>query len=213
MPNHYPFSLQPLSYGCGGLAPCLNRETVCNHYEHRHQQLCQQSQSEFASLSCCYQSWTLEQLLTPGLTGFRRKSAARLCVNPGGVYNHNLYWSSMTSCGSGYPLGELGKRIVQQYQTFAQFRQQFQASAMAVFGSGWTWLAVDADDRLHMINTANQEVLPLQRFQPLLIVDLWEHAYYLQYQYNRERYLDNWWRLVNWRFAESQYQASKAIWA
>ena len=159
-----------------------------------------------------YQSWTLEQLLTEA-DRLPEEIGGKALRNAGGVYNHNLYWSSMTSCGSGYPLGELGKRIVQQYQTFAQFRQQFQASAMAVFGSGWTWLAVDADDRLHMINTANQEVLPLQRFQPLLIVDLWEHAYYLQYQYNRERYLDNWWRLVNWRFAESQYQASKAIWA
>lgn len=82
---------------------------------------------------------------------------------------------------------------------------------MSVFGSGWTWLAVDAAGTLHISSTANQEVLPLQQFQPLLILDLWEHAYYLQYRYNRQRYLDNWWHLVNWRFAEEQYQAGKAI--
>lgn len=210
MPNHYPFPLQPLPYGCGGLAPCLNRETVCNHYEHHHRNYVNNLNQLLLSYPA-YQSWTLEQFLTEA-DQLPEEIRIQVLRNAGGVYNHNLYWNSMTPRGSGYPLGELGKAIVQQYQSFALFQQQFQTSAMSVFGSGWTWLAVDAAGTLHIRNTANQEVLPLQQFQPLLILDLWEHAYYLQYRYNRERYLENWWHLVNWRFGESQYQASKAIW-
>lgn len=209
MSNQYPFPLQPLPYGCGGFGAMLNRETVCNHYEHHHRNYVN-NLNQLLLPYPAYQSWTLEQILT-NADQLPEEIRIKVLRNAGGVYNHNLYWRSMTPCGSGYPLGEVGKAIVQQYQSFAQFQQQFQVSAMSVFGSGWTWLAVDAAGTLHISSTANQEVLPLQQFQPLLILDLWEHAYYLQYRYNQQRYLDNWWHLVNWRFAEEQYQAGKAI--
>ena len=78
---------------------------------------------------------------------------------------------------------------------------------MDVFGSGWTWLVSDANGNLDIINTANQETPLAQRLIPIINLDLWEHSYYLQYQYDRSSYIDNWWHLVDWHYAESQYQS------
>ena len=208
MHNCYPFSLQPLPYACNGLAPCLNRETVCNHYEHHHRNYVNNLNQALLRYPA-YQSWTLEQLLTDGEC-LPEEIRIKVLRNAGGVYNHNLYWNSMTPRSSGCPMGTLGRAIHEQYQSFALFQQQFQTSAAAVFGSGWLWLAVDGDDTLQICHTANQDVLDLQQFQPLLVLDLWEHAYYLQYRYNRERYTENWWHLVNRQFAENQYQNRSA---
>ena len=144
MHNCYPFSLQPLPYACNGLAPCLNRETVCNHYEHHHRNYVNNLNQALLRYPA-YQSWTLEQLLTDGEC-LPEEIRTKVLRNAGGVYNHNLYWNSMTPRSSGCPMGTLGRAIHEQYQSFALFQQQFQTSAAAVFGSGWLWLAVDGDD-------------------------------------------------------------------
>lgn len=205
MQNYYPFPLQPLPYCCSGLAPCLNRETVCNHYEHHHRNYVNQLNQALLPYPA-YQNWSLEQLLIDW-KALPEAIGVQVLRNAGGVYNHNLYWNSMTPCGTDTPLGTLGKAISEQYHSFTLFRQQFQTSAIAIFGSGWTWLVVDGNGTLQIINTANQEVPDLRQLQPLLVLDLWEHAYYLQYRSNRQRYLEHWWHLVNWRFAEDRYQS------
>lgn len=203
MNHHYPFALQNLPYPYPALQPYLSGETVCNHYEHHHRTYVNRLNQLLLPYPE-YHSWTLEELLTNAddLPAEIRTSVQN---NAGGVYNHNLYWNSMTSCGHGCPVGELAKAINRQYMSFAMFQQQFHNSAMAVFGSGWTWLVAEDDDVLRIVNTANQQVPDLQNVTPLLVLDVWEHAYYLQYRYNRERYIDNWWPIVNWNGAECRY--------
>ena len=206
MNSHYPFALQPLPYGWSGLQPCLSADVVCNHYEHHHRHYVNRL-NQLLQPYPTYQDWTLEQLLTDCQT-LPEEIRSAVLFNAGGVYNHNLYWCSMAPCRYTSPTGALAKAIACQYGSFQLFQQQFKASAMALTGSGWTWLAADCDGSLSIQNTANQQVPDLNVLTPLLVVDLWEHAYYLQYRSNRERYLDNWWYLTNWGFADSQYRQS-----
>ena len=204
MNTHYPFVLQPLPYGMQALQPCLSRETVCVHYEHHH---CTYV-SRLNQLLLPYpqfHDWTLPQLLV-NAAELPAEIRSGVLTNAGGVFNHNLYWQSMTPCGHCQAVGTLAQAINQQYGSFALFRQQFQNSAMAISGSGWMWLLTDADGTLSIENTANQQVPDITRLTPLLVLDVWEHAYYLQYRYNRERYIENWWNLVNWRQASQWYE-------
>lgn len=205
MSAHYPFQLQPLPYTYNGLAPCINRETVCNHYEHHHWTYVR-NLNELLQPYPDFHRWSLEQLLTNG-NQLPEQIHAKVLSNAGGVYNHNLYWNSMTCCCGHYsPLGNLARQMNLQYGSFESFQQQWKASAMAISGSGWTWLVSNPDGVLEILNTANQQVPDLTQLRPIINLDIWEHAYYLQYQYRRDRYIDNWWCLVNWRFAEEQYQ-------
>lgn len=204
MNTHYPFSLQPLPYSFHALQPFLNRETVCNHYEHHHRNYVNRLNQLLLPYPS-FHSWTLEQLLTESAQ-LPAEIRSGVLNNAGGVYNHNLYWNSMTPHGHCYPVGTLAQAINRQYSSFAIFQQQFKNNAMAITGSGWTWLIADGDGELTIINTANQQVPDLQQVIPLLVLDIWEHAHYLQYRYNRERYIENWWNLVNWNHADALYR-------
>lgn len=204
MNPHYPFSLRPLPYSYHALQPCLSRETVCNHYEHHHRTYVNRLNQILLPYPA-FHGCSLEELLDCSVE-LPPEIRTGVQTNAGGVYNHNLYWNSMTPCGHGCPVGALAQAIQHQYSSFAMFQQQFQSSALSISGSGWTWLTSDTDGSLTILNTANQQVPDLQQMRPLLVLDVWEHAYYLQYRYNRQRYIENWWNLVNWRYADAMYQ-------
>lgn len=204
MNTHYPFALQPLPYSFHALQPFLTRETVCNHYEHHHRNYVNRLNQLLLPYPA-FHSWTLEQLLTEA-SQLPAEIRSGVLNNAGGVYNHNLYWNSMTPHSHCSPAGTLAQAINRQYSSFAMFQQQFKNSAMAITGSGWTWLLAGNDGELTIFNTANQQVPDLQQLIPLLVLDVWEHAHYLQYRYNRERYIENWWNLVNWDRADMLYR-------
>ena len=205
MSNCYPFVLEPLPYAYDALEPYISAETVRIHYEHHHQNYVNKLNQVLARYPY-YQTWYLEKLLTHIKSlPFEIRTAVQ--NNGGGDYNHNVYWSSMTPCSNYFPTGSLAQAINRYYGSFAFFQQQFKTCAMDVFGSGWTWLVTDSSGNLDIINTANQDTPLPQRLTPIINLDIWEHAYYLQYQYDRSAYIDNWWHLVDWAYAEEQYQS------
>lgn len=115
----------------------------------------------------------------------------------GGHYNHSLFWQWMSPDGGGEPTGDLANKLVAQYGSFQGFVDEFSAKSLAVFGSGWCWLMPD----MSITTTANQDT-PIMNGspEPLLGLDVWEHAYYLDYKNKRDDYVNAWWNVVNWEF-------------
>jgi len=120
----------------------------------------------------------------------------------GGHYNHSLFWKVMSPTGGGEPSGPLGEALVATYGSYQAFVDEFTAKALAVFGSGWAWLQPD----LSIVTTSNQDV-PLMNGEPepILGLDVWEHAYYLDYKNKRDDYVAAWWNVVDWDFAADRY--------
>ena len=127
--------------------------------------------------------------------------------NGGGFYNHNLFWNYMTPGGGGEPTGAVGEAIVGTFGSYDNFKTQFSAAAAKQFGSGWAWLVVDANGKLAVTSTANQDN-PISNGQsPILGVDVWEHAYYLKYQNKRPDYVAAFYNVINWNFVNEQLKA------
>ena len=115
----------------------------------------------------------------------------------GGHANHSLFWKTMGPNGGGIATGDIATAINQDFGNFEKFKEKFSASATTVFGSGWTWLVV-VDGKLEIQNTLNQ-ASPLNKgHKPVLVIDVWEHAYYLKFQNRRPEWIESWWNLINW---------------
>ncbi|MDT8375095.1 MAG: superoxide dismutase, partial [Bacteroidales bacterium] len=122
----------------------------------------------------------------------------------GGHYNHSLFWHMMGPNG-GKKQGPLFDEIVKRYKNFDAFVELFETTAKTRFGSGWAWLALNKQGDLELFSTANQDATLLQQAQPILGLDVWEHAYYLHYQNRRPDYIKAWWNVVNWDFVQERY--------
>jgi Fe-Mn family superoxide dismutase len=121
----------------------------------------------------------------------------------GGHYNHSLFWQWMSPDGGGEPTGELAQMITERYGSYQGFVDEFTAKSLGVFGSGWAWLQPD----LEIITTANQDTPIMQGLEaPLLGLDVWEHAYYLDYKNKRDDYVKAWWNVVNWDTVQQRYE-------
>jgi Fe-Mn family superoxide dismutase len=128
--------------------------------------------------------------------------------NGGGHANHSLFWQIMGPGKGGEPKGELAEAIKSTFGGFAQFQEKFAAAAAGRFGSGWAWLAVDSG-KLEITSTANQDTPRSDGKQPILGLDVWEHAYYLKYQNRRPDYIKAWWSVVNWDKVGELYASAK----
>lgn len=125
--------------------------------------------------------------------------------NGGGHYNHSLFWQWMSPDGGGEPSGELAGRLAERYGSFQGFVDEFTTKSLGVFGSGWAWLQPD----LEITTTPNQDTPLMQGGEaPLLGLDVWEHAYYLDYKNKRDDYVKAWWNVVNWEFVQQRFEAS-----
>lgn len=143
---------------------------------------------------------TLEQLLA-NLNTLPAEVQMAVRNQGGGHYNHSLFWQWMSPDGGGEPSGEVAEMITKKYGSFQAFVDEFNAKALAVFGSGWAWLQPD----MTIITTANQDTPIMQGLdEPLLGLDVWEHAYYLDYKNKRDDYVKAWWNVVNWEFVASR---------
>ena len=118
--------------------------------------------------------------------------------NGGGHYNHTLFWPSMSADGGGIPSGDLAAAIDSTFNDFESFKAEFSAAAATRFGSGWAWLSIDTNNNLIVSSTANQDNPISEGLSPILGLDVWEHAYYLNYQNLRPDYISAWWNIVNW---------------
>lgn len=129
--------------------------------------------------------------------------------NGGGHANHMLFWNIMAPGTGGAPKGSLAKEIDKIFGSFDKFQTEFTNAALTRFGSGWAWLGLDENGRLHVGSTANQDSPYLLGHAPILGLDVWEHAYYLKYQNRRPEYVKAWWNVVNWDMAAELYEQAK----
>jgi superoxide dismutase, Fe-Mn family len=127
----------------------------------------------------------------------------------GGTYNHNLFWVFMSPKGGGEPKGALAKAIEAAFGNYTTFKENFEKAANTRFGSGWAWLSVKQGGGLVVSSTANQDSPLSEGLQPILGIDVWEHAYYLKYQNRRPEYVTNWWNVVNWEEVARRFDSLK----
>jgi len=203
--NHYPFALEPLPYDNTALSCAIDPETVRIHHDLHLKTYVDNLNAALAPLTD-FHSTPLEQLLT---CNDKLPEASRLVVwnNGGGVYNHNLYFSLLCPEAPSMPQA-LADGLTQSFGSVDSFKEAMKAAALSQFGSGYAWLVFD-QGKLAIIKTANQDT-PLPTGQkPLLLIDVWEHAYYLRYQNRRAEYLDTIWNIINWNEVGRLYDQAR----
>ncbi|MEY2625940.1 MAG: hypothetical protein RL412_1715 [Pseudomonadota bacterium] len=207
------FSLAPLPYSYDALAPAIDEQTMRIHHG-RHHQAYVDNLNKAVAAAPALAGLSLETLMAQ-----ISKAGDAVRNNGGGHWNHTFFWQSMTRPGQGgSPSPELLAAINRDFGSLDQFKAAFKAAGLGRFGSGWAWLIVTTNGKLKITSTPNQDNplmdIVADRGQPILGNDVWEHAYYLQYQNRRGDYLDAWWQVVDWstisrRYADAQKDTQK----
>lgn len=182
--------LAPLPYDRAALAPHLSAETLDHHHGRHQRELVERLNARIAGTE--FAELGLEDLL--------RRTQGSVFQHASEVWNHAFYWRGLRARGGGEPGGALGERLARSFGDFARFKADFERMALAVFGSGWVWLVQRPDGALALVSTGNAGSPLTGDDTPLLACDLWEHAYYIDYRGDRMRYLEAFWKLVNWEF-------------
>jgi superoxide dismutase, Fe-Mn family len=190
------FSLPELPYGYDALEPHIDARTMEIHHTKHHQ-------TYVSNLNAALEkhpnlgSGSIEELMRNfDSVPSDIKTAVR--NNGGGHANHSLFWEIMGPDGGGEPGGEVGEQIRSAFGDFSSFREKFAAAAKGRFGSGWAWLVAGSGGGVEITDTPNQDTPLMEGKTPILGLDVWEHAYYLNYQNRRPDYIDAWWNVVNW---------------
>jgi superoxide dismutase, Fe-Mn family len=189
------FSLPPLPYDKTALAPHISAETLEFHHDKHHQAYVTNLNKALEGKPEASPSQSLEDIIRSSAEGPIFNNAAQ-------VWNHTFYWHSMKAAGGGQPTGDLADAIKRDFGSFEKFAESFTAAATTQFGSGWAWLVLGKDKKLAVTKTSNAD-LPMQHGQTaLLTIDVWEHAYYIDYRNARPKYIETFLgHLVNWDFA------------
>jgi superoxide dismutase, Fe-Mn family len=196
------FTLPDLPYDYDQLGKYISADIMKLHHDKHHQAYVDKLNKAIDSAPALRER-PLESLLTD-LSSLPESVQVAVRNNGGGHYNHSLFWQWMSPDGGGEPKGELAEKLAEKYGNYQGFVDEFTAKSLAVFGSGWAWLQPD----LSIITTPNQDVPIMQGMEaPLLGLDVWEHAYYLDYKNKRDDYVKAWWNVVNWDFVEERYQS------
>ena len=188
--------LPPLPYAMNALAPSISQETFEFHYGKHHKAYVDklnelQEGTEFAAL-------TLEDII--------KKASGPIYNNAAQIWNHTFFWNCMTPNGGGEPTGALAAAINAKWGSYAAFKEAFVKSAVGNFGSGWTWLVKKADGSVDIVNTGAAGTPLTTADKALLTVDVWEHAYYIDYRNLRQKFVETFLsNLVNWKFAEANF--------
>ncbi len=200
----YPFVVRPLPYEYDALVPVLDAETLTFHHDKHYKTYVDNLNSALSDYPEL-QKKSLAELLSH-ISALPAAIQTAVRNNGGGVYNHELYFDSMREPAGQEPSGALAEAIERDFGSYRQWKEQMKQAAVGKFGSGWAWLVSDKDGRLSIVQTANQDVPDLEDYVPILLVDVWEHAYYLQYQNRRADYVESWFGLINWRKAGKRYE-------
>lgn len=203
MSNHYPFELQELPYPTNALEPFIDEETVIIHHT-KHQKKYVDTLNKVLDPYTQYHSWSLEKLLRD-YRCLPSKIQNDVKNNAGGVYNHNIYFNLMSNLESK-PSGMLLQAIKSQFGSVEALKEKLKQEALSQFGSGYAWLAVNNSSNLSIEKTSNQDSIISKNLYPVLVVDVWEHAYYLKYQNRRDEYFDNWFKLIDWNKSLEAYK-------
>lgn len=198
------FVLEPLPYAYDALEPFIDKQTIEIHYQKHHRAYVNNLNKAVAEIN------NNKSLLD--LFNEIDRLPVTIRNNAGGHYNHTLYWKLMKPNGGGAPIGKLAEAINANFNSFDDFKKQFAQSALNRFGSGWVWLVKNTDNKLKITTTANQDnpLMNLEEIEikgnPILALDVWEHAYYLKYQNSRADYISSWWNVINWQTAEEFFR-------
>lgn len=189
------FELPALPYAKDALAPHISAETIEYHYGKHHKAYVDKLNAALPGSE--FEGKSLEDII--------KSSNGGVFNNAAQVWNHTFYWNCLSPNGGGEATGAIADAINAAFGSFDKFKEEFTNAAATNFGSGWTWLVKKADGSVAIVNTSNAETpLTDSSVTPVLTVDVWEHAYYVDYRNARPSYLDAFWNLVNWDFVNSQ---------
>lgn len=189
------FELPVLPYDKNALEPHISAETLEYHYGRHHQAYVNKLNELIDGTADAGKS--LEEIIKSSSDGLFNQAAQ--------VWNHTFYWHCLAPNGGGEPTGPLAEAINATFGSFDRFKETFSASAVANFGSGWTWLIKTEDGGVDIVNTSNADTPIAHDRVPLMTIDVWEHAYYIDYRNARPKYLENVWNLVNWDFVAQNF--------
>jgi Fe-Mn family superoxide dismutase len=199
------YKLPDLPYGYDQLGSYISGTIMQLHHDKHHQAYVDKLNAAIDNAPALRER-PLESLLSD-LDNLPDAVRTAIRNHGGGHYNHSLFWQWMSPDGGGEPNGEVAVEIVKHYGSFQAFVDEFTTKSLAVFGSGWAWLQPNMD----IITTPNQDTPIMQGLDaPLLGLDVWEHAYYLDYKNKRDDYVRAWWNVVNWDFVQQRYGNSQA---
>jgi len=198
------FQLPDLDYEYTDLEPHIDARTMETHHAKHHQGYINKANAILAGTA--WENTSSSEIVTH-LDDLPEEIRTGARDNVGGVCNHSFFWKCLSPHGGGAPHGELAESIDEAFGSFGDFKEQFTAAAVSQFGSGWAWL-VEKDGKIEIITTSNQDSPLTLGYTRLLALDVWEHAYYLNYQNRRPDYIDAFWNVVNWGFVEAKYNNS-----
>jgi len=188
-------TLPPLPYAKDALQPHISAETLEYHYGKHHQAYVTNLNNLIKGTE--FENMSLEEII--------QKSQGGVFNNSAQVWNHTFFWNCMTPNGGGAPTGAVADAINAKWGSFDKFKEEFQKSAVSNFGSGWTWLVKKTDGTVDIVNTSNAGTPLTTENKALLTVDVWEHAYYIDYRNARPKFVESWWNLVNWDFVNQNF--------
>jgi Fe-Mn family superoxide dismutase len=197
--------LPPLPYAFNALEPTIDAQTMEIHHDKHHAAYVTNLNKALESAPDL-QGKSAEDLIK-NLNAVPEAIRTAVRNNGGGHVNHSMFWTIMGPNSGGQPSGPLADAINQAFGGFAAFVEKINAAGTGRFGSGWAWLSVDSGGKLAVHSTANQDNPLMEGMQPVMGVDVWEHAYYLKYQNRRPDYLKAWWNVVNWDAVAKRYAA------
>jgi Superoxide dismutase len=189
------FSLPELPYAHSALEPIISEKTISFHYGKHHQTYVNNLNGMIDGTE--FENADLETIV--------KKSEGPIFNNAAQIWNHTFYFLSLTPNKGSVPSPELTKAIAASWDTLENFKAEFNKAAVSVFGSGWAWLVKDADGKLSIVKESNAGNPITRGLVPLLTFDVWEHAYYLDYQNRRADYVSALWDLVNWKVVSDRY--------
>jgi len=202
-----PFELPKLPYAYDALEPHIDARTMDIHYNKHHQTYVNNLNTAIEKHPELGGKSVEELVADLGAVPEDIRTAVR--NNGGGHLNHSLFWRIMAPNAGGSPSGDLAADIDKAFGSLDAFKAEFAKAAAGRFGSGWAWLVVGKDGNLAITSTPNQDNPISEGLKPVLGLDVWEHAYYLNYQNRRPDYIAAWWNVVNWQQAASNYASSK----
>ncbi|WP_188206166.1 superoxide dismutase [Alkalibacillus aidingensis] len=200
------FELPELPYAYDALEPHIDKETMNIHHTKHHNTYVTKLNAALEG-HADLQDKSLDELLS-NLDSLPSDIQTAVRNNGGGHANHTLFWTILSPNGGGEPTGELADKINEAFGSFDQFKDQFAQAAAGRFGSGWAWLVVK-NGNLEITSTPNQDTPVMEGITPILGLDVWEHAYYLNYQNRRPDYINAFWNVVNWDEVSKRYDAAK----
>jgi Fe-Mn family superoxide dismutase len=188
-------TLPDLPYAIDALSPHVSKETLEYHHGKHHQGYVNKLNAAIEGGK--YEKMSLEDMIRES------QGEPKVFNNAAQVWNHTFYWSSISPNGGGEPRGAVADAIQKSFGSFEKFKEQFTDASATLFGSGWTWVVKDGD-KLSIVQTKDADNPLTQGKSPVLTCDVWEHAYYIDYRNARPKYIEAFWRLINWEFMEKK---------